>query len=318
MPTSTPPRRPCAPAQSSRFRSSRPRRRAQPFEAPAAQLFGPTDPSRLRCRSSRSRARAGRSGYGSTEPAGAEIAASGARVLPRRRLGHRAASTRTTASAGRSARARPASSSRSTTGSRPSIASRQRSRTPGPQPRGSPSTPPRSALDAGRIAVGGDSAGGNLAAVVAAARPRSRAGAALQLLVYPVTDFDFERALLRASTRTGYGLTQRRDALVLGALPRPGRPCPGSTPRPSRCGQGTSPASRLPACSTVEFDPLRDEGEEYASRLGEAGVPVTLTRHEGLIHGLLPDAGHDSPRAGAARRIGRGAARGVRLVGPTG
>lgn len=137
--------------------------------------------------------------------------------------------------------------------------------------------------DLARIAVGGDSAGGNLAAVVAL-RARDRGlPLALQLLVYPVTDHDLDRASYLENA-SGFGLT--RDAMRWYWDHYLGSDGDGTHPEasPLRAAdlRGVAPALVV----TAEFDPLRDEGEEYARRLEEAGVPVTLSRYEGLIHGF--------------------------------
>lgn len=135
-----------------------------------------------------------------------------------------------------------------------------------------------------RIAVGGDSAGGNLAAVVAI-RARDR-GLSLrhQLLIYPVTDADFDRSSYLANA-DGYGLT--RSAMCwyfkqyLGPHGDPTHP-EVAVVRATDVA-GVAPATVL----TAEYDPLRDEGEEYALRLESAGVPVCLRRYDGLIHGFI-------------------------------
>ncbi len=138
--------------------------------------------------------------------------------------------------------------------------------------------------DPDRVAVGGDSAGGNLAAVVAL-RARDR-GLALrqQLLVYPVTDSDFDTPSYLANA-DGYGLT--RPTMLwfwdhyLG--PDGNRDDPEASPLRAPDLVGVAPAFVL----TCEFDPLCDEGEAYAARLEAAGVPVRLTRYDGLIHGFI-------------------------------
>ncbi len=148
--------------------------------------------------------------------------------------------------------------------------------------------------DASRLAVGGDSAGGNLAAVVAL-RARDEHGPAIrfQLLVYPVTDHNFETASYRENA-DGYLLT--RDGMkwfwnhYLG--PDGDGAEPHASPLRAENLAGLPPAHVI----TAEYDPLRDEGEAYARRLEEAGVPVTLTRYAGQIHafygmhGVLDDA----------------------------
>jgi acetyl esterase len=133
------------------------------------------------------------------------------------------------------------------------------------------------------LAVGGDSAGGNLAAVMAL-RARDRGGPrlSLQLLVYPVTDHDFETTSYRENA-SGYVLT--RDAMrwywdhyVPDA---PSRAHPDASPLRAERLDGVAPAVVL----TCEFDPLRDEGEAYARRLADAGVPVVCRRYDGMVHG---------------------------------
>ena len=139
--------------------------------------------------------------------------------------------------------------------------------------------------DPARLAVGGDSAGGNLAAV-ASLLARERGGPALcfQLLVYPVTDHDFARPSY-AENASGYFLERDDmrwfwDHYLPDAAARDGMT---ASPLRVRDLSGLPPAHVI----TAEFDPLRDEGEAYAARLREAGVPVTHTRYDGQIHGFF-------------------------------
>jgi acetyl esterase len=139
--------------------------------------------------------------------------------------------------------------------------------------------------DARRVAVGGDSAGGNLAAVVAQmSRDRGEPPVALQLLIYPVTDRNFETASYRDNA-DGYLLT--RDAMIWFWNHYLRKDADANSPLASPLKaanlRGLPPAFVL----TAEFDPLRDEGEAYAARLREAGVPVTLKRYDGMIHGFV-------------------------------
>jgi acetyl esterase len=135
-----------------------------------------------------------------------------------------------------------------------------------------------------RIAVGGDSAGGNLAAAVGL-RARDRGlPLALQVLVYPVTDYDFDRPSY-AAYADGYGLTREAMRwywdLYLGSAGDGFDP--QASPLRAADVAGVAPALVI----TAECDPLCDEGEEYAARLAKAGVPVTLTRYDGIIHGFF-------------------------------
>jgi acetyl esterase len=140
-------------------------------------------------------------------------------------------------------------------------------------------------IDPSRIAVGGDSAGGNLTAVVALmARDRGGPDLRFQLLVYPVTDHSFEtRSYLENAD--GYLLT--RDAMIWfwdHYIADPvGRDDPYASPLRAGDVSGLPPAFVI----TAEYDPLRDEGEAYADKLRAAGVPVTLTRYDGMIHGFF-------------------------------
>jgi acetyl esterase len=140
--------------------------------------------------------------------------------------------------------------------------------------------------DPARIAVAGDSAGGNLSAVVSLlARERGGPTLAHQMLIYPVTDFSFETRS-HIDNAEGYLLTRPLMQWFLGHYFS--GPTPRSDPRFAVLRvadlSGVPPATVL----TAEFDPLRDEGESYGARLRAAGVPVTVMRYDGMIHGFLP------------------------------
>ena len=139
--------------------------------------------------------------------------------------------------------------------------------------------------DPTRIAVGGSSAGGGLAAVTAL-RARQRGGPpiAAQLLHVPVTDHDFTRASYRAYG-SGHGLTLAGMRWFWGHyLPEAAlRDEPDASPVRAR------DLSRLPPAIvvTAECDPLRDEGRAYADGLRAAGVPVTYLEYAGMVHGFM-------------------------------
>jgi acetyl esterase len=139
-------------------------------------------------------------------------------------------------------------------------------------------------VDPARIAVGGDSAGGNLAAVlVRRARDAGGPPIAFQLLVYPVLDARGGHAS-RIENKDGPGLTNdlmewftlqyvRSDA---------DRDDPDVSPLAAASFEALPPAFVL----TAEYDPLRDEGADYADKLAVAGVPVTYRMYEGATHGF--------------------------------
>ena len=140
--------------------------------------------------------------------------------------------------------------------------------------------------DPTRIAVGGDSAGGNLTAVVTLkARDEDGPSIIFQLLVYPVTDYFLPGTASYIENQEGYLLT-RKDMIwyfdhYLSSQDEAQDPHVSPLKAPD--------LSNLPPAMviTAEFDLLRDEGEAYAQRLQEAGVPVILKRYSGLIHGLF-------------------------------
>ena len=133
--------------------------------------------------------------------------------------------------------------------------------------------------------VAGDSAGGNLAAVMAL-RARDRGGPPIagQILIYPVTDADFERP---SYTDPGNQLLLTREAMAWfwdHYLPDAARRVePDASPLRAADLAGLPPAVVL----TAEHDVLRDEGEAYAERLQAAGVPVNFRRHEGQTHAFF-------------------------------
>lgn len=139
-------------------------------------------------------------------------------------------------------------------------------------------------IDASRIAVGGDSAGGNLAAAVANLQP---VPLKFQMLIYPVTDATRSSQSYQDNA-TGYRLTANGmkwfcDHYLSGSIGSP------TDPRVSPLfADAVTLASAPPAIViTAEYDPLRDEGEQYAQRLLEAGVACSLTRYYGQIHGFF-------------------------------
>jgi acetyl esterase len=172
---------------------------------------------------------------------------------------------------------------------------------------GYPGDPPV-AVD--RVAVGGDSAGANLAAAVCLrARDGTVPPPAMQLLIYPVTECSRELPS-RHLFREGFLLT-RRDMDYF-----EDRYLPAGTDRgdPRVSVLQADDLSGLPPAyvATAGFDPLRDEGEAYAERLREAGVQVALRRHPGLVHtfanltAICPSARQAMLEACGALRLGLG------------
>ncbi len=143
----------------------------------------------------------------------------------------------------------------------------------------------RLGIDPRRIAVGGDSAGGNLATVVAL-MARERGGPALvhQVLIYPVTDHDLTTPSYLENA-TGYLLT--REGMRWFWSHYLARESQGREPYASPLRAPSLAGLPSALVITAEYDPLRDEGEVYAARLRDAGVPVTITRYAGMFHGFV-------------------------------
>jgi acetyl esterase len=138
-------------------------------------------------------------------------------------------------------------------------------------------------LGADRIAVGGDSAGGNLAAVVAQRARDRRLPLALQVLIYPVIDADLDSPGYRGHGE-GLNLTRAKMAWYWERyLAGADGFAPEASPLRAADVAGVAPA----LVQTAEYDPLIFEGEAYAAALEAAGVPVSLTRYDGQIHGFL-------------------------------
>ena len=135
------------------------------------------------------------------------------------------------------------------------------------------------------LIVAGDGSGGNLAAITAIrARDRSGPPIALQVLIYPVTDADFDRPSYLDPENE---LLLTRDAMIWywdQYLPESSRRTePDASPLHTENLQELPPAVIL----TAEHDVLRDEGEAYAARLQEAHVPTDLQRYVGQMHGFF-------------------------------
>jgi acetyl esterase len=143
-------------------------------------------------------------------------------------------------------------------------------------------------LDPVRLAIGGDSAGGNLSAVVALATRADAVRPAFQLLIYPATDMTMSFPSIETM---GHGLFLERATMdwFLGHyVPNDDdRRDPRASPWFDPDVRGAPPACIV----TAGFDPLRDEGEAYARKLRDAGVPVALERHTALFHGFISVCG---------------------------
>jgi acetyl esterase len=143
--------------------------------------------------------------------------------------------------------------------------------------------------DPKRIAVGGDSAGGNLTCVVALmARDKGEPRLCFQLPIYPATSHALDMPSY-VENATGYLL--ETDAMVWFWGHYLTTKADGenvyASPLRAKDLKGLPPAYVI----TAEFDPLRDEGEAYAKRLQEAGVPTRLQRFDGMIHGFFGMSG---------------------------
>ena len=163
-------------------------------------------------------------------------------------------------------------------------------------------------VDPSRLAVGGDSAGGNLAAVAALEMAATGDGPAprFQLLIYPVTDGTMAHPSIDENGE-GYFLTKATMdwfwQQYVGDGDRTG-------PRlsPNHAPDDVLAAAPPALIITAEYDPLRDEGEAYGGRLAAAGVDVTVSRYDGVIHGffslrdLVPEGKAAVEQAGEALR----------------
>jgi acetyl esterase len=153
-------------------------------------------------------------------------------------------------------------------------------------------------LGADRVAVAGDSAGGNIATAVAR---ECRPGPALQLLIYPSVDM---RGPRRSHELFGDGFFLTSALIEWYTnhfLPDDAdREDPRRSPIVAGDLAGVAPAIVI----TAGFDPLRDEGEEYADKLREAGVPVLAHRFRGMFHGFINSVGVSPSCYGAVAEIG--------------
>ncbi len=138
--------------------------------------------------------------------------------------------------------------------------------------------------DPSRIAVCGDSAGANLAAGVAIRARDEGLAVALQALIYPCIDDRQDDYPSMRDNAEGFFLTAADMVWFWDHfVPAPYRPDPRAVPARAADLSGLAPAF----VQTAEYDPLRDEGEFYAQRLQDAGVPTTVVRYPGVVHGFV-------------------------------
>lgn len=161
--------------------------------------------------------------------------------------------------------------------------------------------------DVTRLAVAGDSAGGNLAAAVAQASRTGGPRLAAQLLIYPATDLAgnygaaAENAKYPSRQQNADGFFLTGDAMRFFAGHYLPRLADSEDPRASPLRNADLAGLPRAVITTAEFDPLRDEGEAYADALKKAGVEVAYFREAGMVHGYF-GMGAASPAADAARR----------------
>src|SRR5262249_622284 len=140
--------------------------------------------------------------------------------------------------------------------------------------------------DPNRVAVGGDSAGGNLA-TVSALMARDRGGPQLvfQLLFYPAISAANDTPSQKEFSEDGFVLS-RADMEWFWNHYLNG---PADAANPLACPDRASNLAGLPAAlvQTASHDPLRDEGERYAEQMKKSGVKVTVTRYDGVTHGFV-------------------------------
>ncbi|HEY3529219.1 MAG TPA: alpha/beta hydrolase [Nocardioides sp.] len=163
--------------------------------------------------------------------------------------------------------------------------------------------------DVSRLGVGGDSAGGNLAAVTAIGAAREGLALAFQLLVYPGTDATHDRESKRLFGSGFYLTREFMDDSLDRYVPDPAmRADPRVSPLLADVPAGLAPAY----VATAGFDPLRDEGEAYARKLAEAGVEVELRRFPDQIHGFLNVVGAGRTARAASAEVAARLAVGLR------
>jgi acetyl esterase/lipase len=152
-------------------------------------------------------------------------------------------------------------------------------------------------IDRSRLAVAGDSAGGNLAAAVTLRAREAAVPLRAQLLVYPVTDPTMSTESYRTFGDDHYLTAEAMRWFIDAYLPDPAtRTLPLAGPLHAPDLAGLPPAVVV----TAEYDPLRDEGAAYAGRLREAGVPTTEISVPATVHGFLEFA-HEVPAARRSR-----------------
>ncbi|MGH3208809.1 MAG: alpha/beta hydrolase [Trebonia sp.] len=149
---------------------------------------------------------------------------------------------------------------------------------------------------ASTLGIAGDSSGGNLAAATTRDLTRQRTSPAFQVLIYPMLDATASSASYR-ELGTGYGFTREKSLWYFGQyLPE------GSDRRDRRISPlHEDDLTGLPPTLvvTAEYDPLRDEGEQYARAIGKAGGTADMHRYDGMIHGFFQMTGH----VNAAREV---------------